>query len=216
MEVKITSNAFSFAEVHMQAGDSIYANPGAMATMRGELDLSASISDALNPFKSMMRRAAQREVIMAKYTAKGPALLGLAPDVPGDMISLDVTHTGPLRIEAGALLAYEETVKIGTRVAGAGKVLMGNSLVGVRASGTGHVIVSAYGGMKSTTLQPGERMIVDSGHIVAWSDSAKMRIGPLGGILKSNLTGEGLVGQFEGPGTVLVQTRPRPDGKRRK
>lgn len=214
MHIEVTNHAFAFAEVHMESGDSVYAAPGSMATMRGAVDVGASFGGG-NALKAMFRRYADQTSIMAKYAAKGPALLGLAPEDPGDIAVLDLSRTGPLRIEAGALLAYESTVDIATRVTNVRKMLMSNSAVGLRATGEGKVLVSTFGAMQSTSLAAGERMIVDSGHIVAWSDAMKMKFGPLGGVAKSGLVGEGFVGQFEGPGTVLVQTRQRGHMKKR-
>lgn len=213
MQVDVTNHAFAFAQVRMDPGDSLYAAPGAMATMRGAIDVNASFGGG-GIMKAMFRRYADQTSIMARYTAKGSALLGIAPDDPGDIAVLDLERTGPLRIEAGSLLAYESTVKIATRVTNIRKMLMSNSAVGIRADGYGLVLVSTYGAMQSTSLAAGEKMIVDSGHMVAWSDGMDMKFGPLGGMAKSGLVGEGFVGQFEGPGTVLVQTRQRVNNKK--
>lgn len=214
MHVEVTNHAFAFADVHMDSGETIYVAPGAMATMRGQLDVKASFGGS-GIFKAMFRRYADQSSVMARYTATGRARLGLAPSDPGDIAVLDLEKTGPLRIEAGALLAYEDTVKISTKVTNVRKMLMDNSAVGNRAEGYGSVLVSTYGAMQSTSLAAGETMVVDSGHIVAWSDGMKMKFGPLGGVGRSQLVGEGFVGQFMGPGTVLVQTRPRAAKKRR-
>lgn len=213
MHIDVTNHAFAFAKVSMDAGDSIYTAPGSMATMRGPLDVNASLGGG-GALRALFRRNADQSSVMARYTAKGPAQLGIAPDDPGDIAVLDLSRTGPLRIEAGALLAYESTVDIATRITNVRKMLMSNSAVGMRAAGDGLVLVATYGAMESTSLGPGEKMIVDSGHIVAWSDKMSMKFGPLGGIAKSGLVGEGFVGQFEGPGTVLVQTRQR-EGRRK-
>lgn len=214
MHIEVTNHAFAFAEVKMDAGDSIYTAPGSMATMRGPLDVNASFGGG-GALKALFRRNADQTSLMARYTAKGPSMVGIAPDDPGDIAVLDLSRTGPIHIEAGALLAYESNVKVSTRITNIRKMFMSNSAVGIRAEGQGFVLVATYGAMQSTSLGAGEKMIVDSGHIVAWSDKMNMKFGPLGGVAKSGLVGEGFVGQFEGPGTVLVQTRQR-DQRRRK
>ena len=214
MHIDVKNHAFAFAEVHMGAGETLYTAPGSMAIMRGALEVGASLGGG-GALKAMFRKYADQTSLMAKYTAKGEALLGLTPDDPGDIAVLDLSRTGPLRIEAGALLAYESTVQIDTRMTNVRKMLMSNSAIGIRASGTGYVLVSTFGAMQTTALEPGETMIVDNGHMVAWSDKMPMKFRPLGGLAKSNLVGEGFVGQFEGPGTVLVQTRKRVGRKRR-
>lgn len=216
MDVKITNHAFSFADIHMYPGESLHAAPGSMATMRGQIEVAASLGGR-NIIGALFRRAADQTSIMAKYSAHSEAILGLAPDVPGDMAALDMAQTGPLRVEAGALVAYEDSVSISTRVANVRKFLMDNNMVGIRAEGRGMLLVSAYGAMKTVRLGDGEKMVVDRGHLVAWTEGMSMKFGPLSGVPKSGLTGEGFVGQFQGPGTVLVQTRQRKtEGSRTK
>lgn len=212
MHVEVTNHAFALARVSLDAGDAIYATPGSMANMRGPIDVAASLGGG-NMVKAMFRRAAEQSTVMAKYTAQGPAELGLAPEEPGDIAVLDLSRTGPLRIEAGALLAYEDGVDISASITRVRKMMMNNSAVGIRARGNGLVLVATYGAMQSTSLAAGERMVVDSGHMVAWSDGMSMKFGPLGGAAKSALVGEGFVGQFEGPGTVLIQTRQKHNKK---
>ena len=50
------------------------------------------------------------------------------------------------------------------------------------------------------------QIIVDNGHLVAWSCDYKIEKAG-GGAMASLKTGEGLVCRFTGPGTVYVQTR---------
>ena len=70
----------------------------------------------------------------------------------------------------------------------------------VGLSGSGEVALCTYGGIEHLELAAGETVVVDSGHMVAWSAGMRMKIGPLGGPLRSVLTGEYLVGEFRAPG----------------
>ena len=53
----------------------------------------------------------------------------------------------------------------------------------------------------------GEELVVDTGHLVAFSDDVDYSIGKVGGIRSLIGGGEGLVMRFRGNGHVWVQTR---------
>jgi uncharacterized protein (AIM24 family) len=74
-------------------------------------------------------------------------------------------------------------------------------------SGEGVLLSCAYGGTQSFTLGEGESIYVDTGFLLAWSESCHFKVGPLQGIVSSKLTGEGLVAQITGPGVVHTQSR---------
>ncbi|ADU50468.1 protein of unknown function DUF124 [Thermaerobacter marianensis DSM 12885] len=57
-------------------------------------------------------------------------------------------------------------------------------------------------------LKPGERYVVDTGHVVAFSDGMGFQVRRAGtGWFSSIASGEGLACEFTGPGTVYIQTR---------
>jgi uncharacterized protein (AIM24 family) len=77
----------------------------------------------------------------------------------------------------------------------------------VHASGEGEVVAACYGALDTITLGPGERVVVDSGHMVAYDDTVQMSTRRVAGTMASMKSGEGLVFEFTGPGEVLTQTR---------
>ncbi|MEW6212040.1 MAG: AIM24 family protein, partial [Acidobacteriota bacterium] len=56
---------------------------------------------------------------------------------------------------------------------------------------------------------PGERYVVDTGHLVAWEGTTQyqLRKAAAAGWLRSLVSGEGIVADFMGPGEILIQTR---------
>ncbi len=78
----------------------------------------------------------------------------------------------------------------------------------VRASGAGHVVMSCYGALDTVILAAGERFVLDSGHMVAYEEGVEMTLRKAApGVVQSITSGEGLVLEFTGPGTVMTQTR---------
>jgi len=56
---------------------------------------------------------------------------------------------------------------------------------------------------------PGERYVVDTGHLVAWEGTTQytLRKAAAGFFFRSMVSGEGIVAEFIGPGEILIQTR---------
>jgi uncharacterized protein (AIM24 family) len=71
--------------------------------------------------------------------------------------------------------------------------------------------VASFGALDMHPLQAGERMVVDSGHIVAYDAYIAMKAQTTGGVMKSLKSGEGIVLEITGPGLVWTQSR-NPNG----
>jgi uncharacterized protein (AIM24 family) len=76
------------------------------------------------------------------------------------------------------------------------------------ATGQGQVLVACYGALDVVTLQQGEVVTIDTGHVIAYADSVQYQLRKVSkGLIQSAKSGEGLVFDFAGPGQVLTQTR---------
>lgn len=140
------------------------------------------------------------------------AWVGVSPLYPGDILVNQLSGDG-LYVEAGALLAMSDTVDVEVRPASLRNVALHEGATILRATGQGTVLFSAYGSIERIPLAEGAQLIVDTGHLVAWTPQTSMRVGPLTGVAQTVLTGAGLVAEFTGPGEVFVQTRS-PQGIR--
>ena len=75
-------------------------------------------------------------------------------------------------------------------------------------TGRGTVFLRSYGTIHAINLEPGEEVVVDNGHLVAWADYMNYKIEKASnGWISSVMSGECLVCRFRGPGVVLIQTR---------
>jgi uncharacterized protein (AIM24 family) len=77
----------------------------------------------------------------------------------------------------------------------------------LRTSGSGKLVLSSYGAIHERNLAAGETYTVDTGHLVAFSESMRFNVRPIGGLKSTLLSGEGLVVDLAGPGRLLLQTR---------
>jgi len=77
----------------------------------------------------------------------------------------------------------------------------------LRASGTGTLFLSSYGAIHEVDLAAGQKYVVDTGHLVAFTEGMPFKVQAVGGLRSTLFSGEGLVVELEGPGQVLLQTR---------
>jgi uncharacterized protein (TIGR00266 family) len=74
-------------------------------------------------------------------------------------------------------------------------------------NGTGSIFLSSYGAIHEITLQPGQKYVVDTGHMVAFAEGVGYGVKAVGGLKSTLFSGEGLVCELTGPGKILIQTR---------
>ena len=77
----------------------------------------------------------------------------------------------------------------------------------IRAAGTGTVLLSCYGALDRVQLAPGERVVVDAGHMVAYDETVSSVLRRVASTMTSLKSGEGFVFEFTGPGEVWIQSR---------
>ena len=208
MQVRISSSpAYALAYITLNAGESVYLEKGAMVAVSGGISASVSLADSIAG-AAVRKLLVHEQFFQGLYTASVTgAWVAAAPAFPGDVAVVDVGSDGPLTIQSGSYLGHETTVNVSVGVTSVQKVIMREGLFAVNCSGHGLLLIASYGGLERFELQPGHKLIVDTGHIVAWSQGMSTRTGPMSGALSSTLTGEGMVLELTGPGVVYLQSR---------
>lgn len=201
--------SFAVGRLHLAPGEPARVEAGAMVATSGGVVLEANIQGGL--MKGLKRMALGGESLyVTTYTA--PAQGGwvdVAPHLPGDMRAVTVTPDRPLRITQGCWIANSHAVQIETQWAGMQNLFGGEGGFVVNAQGEGVVVLGAYGAIDDVTLQEGEWITVDSGHVVAFDAGmqSRLRRAVEGRSFQSLKTGEGFVFDFAGPGTLMTQSR---------
>ena len=132
----------------------------------------------------------------------------MAARLPGDSTVHSVSPDSALFISKGSWLANEQTIEIDTKWGGFRNLFGSEGGFILRAAGSGQVVFSCYGALEVWNLEAGQHFTVDTGHMVAYTESVGMQIRQAsGGIVQTVKSGEGLVFDFTGPGRVWTQTR---------
>ncbi|MCA0330958.1 MAG: TIGR00266 family protein [Actinobacteria bacterium] len=209
MQVEITGRpAFAYAEVTLPPGGAVRLESGAMAMTRGDVEIATSTQGGF--MRGLRRTLGGESFFVNDFTSRTGGIVGLAPVLAGDMVDIDLTGQD-LMVQSGSWIASDTTVDVDSKWGGAKGFFSGAGLVLLRCSGTGHLLVSAYGGLRDMVLGAGEQVTIDSGHIVAFDSSVQYRVRKAGSWKTTLLGGEGLVADFVGPGRVWLQTRSTSD-----
>ncbi len=199
--------AFALAVVDLGTDQSISAEAGAMVSMSGNVDLVAELKGGV--FGALKRAVGGESAFVSTFTAKGgPGEVTFAPGAPGDVAGIEMQNQ-TFMVQSSSYLAGDTSLVVDTKFGGSKSFFGGEGLFLLQVSGTGLLLVSSFGAIHRRTLRPGEQYVVDTGHLVAWESHMQynLRKAAKSGYLRSFLSGEGMVAEFNGPGEILIQTR---------
>ncbi|AAL80276.1 TIGR00266 family protein [Pyrococcus furiosus DSM 3638] len=193
--------SFSLLEVELDAGESIQAEAGAMVYMDPTVEI---VTKAKGGLLGALKRSILGGESFFVNIFKGPGKVGLAPGYPGDIIGLEVN--GKLYAQSGAFIAASEDIDIDVKLGGIKTVIGREGLFLLELRGRGIAFLSSYGGIQKISLR-GESLIVDTSHLVAFTEGIDFTIKTIGGLKSTLFGGEGFVFEFRGTGDVYIQTR---------
>jgi uncharacterized protein (AIM24 family) len=175
-----------------------------MVTMAGTVQVKGNFSKG-----AFFKAFTGGEMSVSTFT--GPGEVVLAPEVWGDIFPLRIEPNDPQwTLGRDAYLASTPGVILASKTQGLGQSLFsgeGFIVRSVKPGSQGVLFVQSLGAVFERRLAAGEQLIVDNGHLVAWTCSYKTERIKASGFLGSMHTGEGAVCRFTGPGTILIQTR---------
>src|SRR5882724_5093080 len=198
--------AFSLAVLKLQAEQSIMAEAGAMVSMSANIELQSQMKGGL--FGAIKRAAGGESAFISTFTARGgPGEVTLAPGAPGDIAAIEMNNQS-FFVQSSSYLAGDAGLSVDTKWGGAKTFFSGEGLIVLLVQGQGLLLISSFGAIHRKTLQPGERYVVDTGHLVAWEGTTQYTLRKAAaGFFRSMVSGEGIVAEFSGPGELLIQTR---------
>ncbi|HVE86063.1 MAG TPA: TIGR00266 family protein [Myxococcales bacterium] len=207
--------SFAVLKVGLQRGDVLTAEAGSMVSrfprvkMRTRLNAppGAGFFGLLGAFlTALVRRAVAGESFMVNdFTCDEGGEVTLAPTFSGTITARKLHHQSIL-LTRGAFLACTGDLKLTMRWGGLRGLLAREGLFFMEVSGTGELFYTSYGGALEVPVNG--TLTVDHGHVVAFDTGLDYRIRlPGGGLMGLFASGVGLVVEFSGRGTVVLQSR---------
>jgi uncharacterized protein (TIGR00266 family) len=197
--------SYSLGIVTLDAGESIQAEAGAMVSMSPTIEIETKAKGGL--LGGLKRSVLGGEsFFLNTFNAPSGGQITIAPALPGDIQHMQLSGQ-PMFIQSGSYMASAMGVEIDTKWGGAKTFFSSEGLFMLKATGSGDLFVSSYGAIHEIDLAPGEHYMMDTGHMVAFTEGVTYEVKKVGGWKSTLLSGEGLVVDLTGPGKVYMQTR---------
>jgi uncharacterized protein (TIGR00266 family) len=207
--------AFAWLRVQLSAGETVRAEAGAMVRRSSDVQMETRLNAGFRPsvfrliwsfLVALMRKVLGNETMFINdFTTNTSGEVVLAPTFTGNITQQRLTAGRKLFVQTGGYLASTGSVDMRLRFGGLRTFFGGEGLVLLECSGEGDLFVNSYGGIVAIPVNG--KYIVDTGHIVAFDGSLDFRVRSVGGAKSFFFSGEGLVCEFNGQGTVYIQSR---------
>ena len=209
MEYEIQGGTFPIVVCTLQEGETMKNETGAMAFMTSGMKMDTNTGGGL--LKGLGRALSGDTIFLNYFTAERDGeQVGFSACSPGRIMSIRLDGTNTIIGQKNAFLAAEDSVDIDIhfrKSLGAG-LFGGEGFILQKFSGTGVAFLEIDGEIIKKELAPGEKLLIDPGHLAAMEESVGFDIERVKGA-KNILFGEGLFfSRLTGPGTVWLQTMP--------
>ncbi len=223
IDYKIHGEEMQYVEIELDPQETAVAESGAFMMMDDGIQMETIFGDGskqtsggfLGKLMSAGKRVLTGEsLFMTAFTnaSHGKKRVSFASPYPGKIIPLDLSLMGGKIIaQKDAFLCAAKGVSVGIefqRRLGTG-LFGGEGFIMQKLEGDGMAFVHAGGHVFERTLQPGEFLRVDTGCLVAYTQTIEYDIQFVGGIKNTLFGGEGLFfATLRGPGKIWIQTLP--------
>jgi len=174
--------SYSILVVNLQQGEKITAESGAMTYMDPNIDVHTRKREKSLLGSLGLSIIGRQSFWVNDYTASnGQGEVAFVSAPVGDIETLEVKPNQGYIIQKAAYVASTENVDF--------------------------LFINTFGAIDKHTLNPGQTLIVDNFHLVAFSDTCNYKVTKFGGLKETLLGGEGLVTRITGPGDIYIQTK---------
>lgn len=222
IDYRIHGEEMQYVEIELDPQETAVAESGAFMMMEDGIQMQTIFGDGSQQHSGFMgklfsagkRLLTGESLFMTAFTntAYGKKKVSFASPYPGKIIPLDLSrYAGRIICQKDSFLCAAKGVSISIefqRKLGTG-LFGGEGFIMQKLEGDGMAFVHAGGHVTEKELQPGQILKVDTGCIVAFTQSVDYNIQFVGGIKNTIFGGEGLFfATLQGPGKVWIQTLP--------
>ncbi len=196
--------AYTLLEARLEAGERIEAESGAMVYKSPGIEIATKAKGGV--LGALTRGILGGESFFTNtFSARSKGVVGLAPAYQGD-ITHHRLNGETLYIQSGSYIASSPELSLDTKWGGAKSFFSHEGFFLLKMSGIGDAFISSFGAIHEVELK-GDTFTIDTGHMVAFTEGLDYSVKRIGGLKSTIFSGEGLVAEFKGTGTLYLQTR---------
>ena len=200
--------SYSLLVVRLNTGESITAEAGSMTYMQPAIEVKTRKREKSFWGTLGMSLLGGQTFFVNDFTSTaGEGEAGFSAAPLGDIDTLTVSEGHGFIVQKTAYIASQEDVDLDVQWQGFTKGLFGQGLFMIKVTGNGLLFINTFGAIDKHVLAPGEKLVVDNFHLVAFSDSCQYKVTKFGGLKETLLGGEGFVTEITGPGEIYIQTK---------
>lgn len=210
MQYQIKGETLPVVICHLDAGEKMITEKGSMSWMSPNMLMETGTNGGLG--KAFGRMFSGESMFQNTYTSQGGnGTIAFASSFPGSIKAFEIRPGNEMIFQKSAFLAAEAGVQLSIhfqKKLGSG-LFGGEGFILQRVSGQGTMFAEFDGHVIEYELQPGQQIVVDTGHLAAMTPSCQMDIQTIRGVKNIVFGGEGLFNTIiTGPGRVWLQTMP--------
>ena len=221
IDYEIIGNSMQVVEVHLDPEETVIAEAGALTYMQQGIKFESKMGDGSNPdqglvgslFSAGKRMMMGESIFTTHFTnnSSGKRSVAFGAPYPGTIMPLDLAELGgQVTCQKDAFLCAARGTHIDitfSKRLGSG-LFGGEGFILEKLTGDGLAFIQAGGTLIEKKLN-GDKLLVDTGCIVGFTDGIEYDIERAGGLKSMLFGGEGLfLATLKGQGTVWLQSLP--------
>ena len=210
MRYEIQGETLPVVICHLEGGEKMITEGGGMSWMSPNMKMETTTNGGIG--KAFGRMFSGEKMFQNVYTAEGgTGMIAFASSFPGSIKAYEIAPGEEMIFQKSAFLAGEAGVELSVffNKKFSSGLFGGEGFIMQKISGYGTVFAEFDGHIVEYELQPGQQIVVDTGHLAAMTATCKMEIKSVPGVKNMLFGGEGLFNTvISGPGKVWLQTMP--------
>ncbi len=208
MRYSIEGSPLPVVICELNSGETMITEKGAMSWMSPNMKME-TVGGGIG--KMFGRAFSGESMFQNRYTAEGDGMIAFASSMPGEIRAFEIGPGKEMICQKSAFLASTSGVELSVffnKKVGAG-FFGGEGFIMQKLSGNGVVFVELDGYIKEYDLQPGQKMVVDTGYVAAMEPTVQIDIQTVAGLKNKLFGGEGFFNTvLTGPGKIWLQSMP--------
>ena len=210
MRYEILGETLPVVICQLEGGEKMITEGGGMSWMSPNMLMETTTNGGLG--KAFGRMFSGEKMFQNVYIAQGGnGMIAFASSFPGSIKAYEISPGQEMVFQKSAFLAGEAGVELSVffNKKFSSGLFGGEGFIMQKISGHGTVFAEFDGHVVEYELQPGQQIVVDTGHLAAMTATCQMEIKSVPGVKNMLFGGEGLFNTvISGPGKVWLQTMP--------